>query len=188
MHGRRRFHGLLVVALLMPACASSPDVVPESLDPSVDKGLTFNQLLESPDAYTGRLVVLGGEVLKARRVRDGTEIEILQLPLDDSQRPAPQRTASQGRFLANHAAPLDPATLPDSTPVTIVGEVTGATTRRLDEREYRYPTVVIKHLHTWRNHPDEEGWASRPWWGVFGGISVFGGGGRAGGLGIGTGF
>lgn len=181
----RLLHSLVVIVVLLPGCASSPDVIPESLEPQVDKSLTFNQLLESPDSYKGRMVVLGGQVLKARRVQDGTQLEVLQLPLDDSHRPALQRTGSQGRFLARHAASLDPATISDNTPVTIVGEVTGATTQRLDESEYRYPTLDVKHLHVW-----EPGYASSPWWrGIDVGVGVFGGsGGSGGGVGIGTGF
>ena len=48
---------------------------------------------------------------------------------------------------------LDPATLPDGTPVTMVAEVTGVTTDRLDEAEYRYPTMDIKHLYIWKDDP-----------------------------------
>lgn len=185
----RLLHSVLAAAVLLPGCASSPDIIPESLEPRVDKSLTFTQLQESPDSYKGRMVVIGGEVLKARRVQDGTQLEVLQLPLDDSHRPTSQRTGSQGRFLAHDASSLDPATIPENSPVTIVGEVTGATTQRLDESEYRYPTVDIKHLHVWEPNSEDERRASRPWWGIFGGVSIFGGGGRSGGgVGIGTGF
>jgi len=44
---------------------------------------------------------------------------------------------------------LDPATLSDQSQVTIVGEVTGLAIANLDETEYRYPTIAIKHRHVW---------------------------------------
>lgn len=181
----RLVHGVLATAVLLAGCGSSPDVIPESLEPQVDKNVTFNQLHESPDSYKGKMVVIGGEVLKVRRVQDGTQLEVLQLPLDDSYRPASQRTGSQGRFLAHQASALDPATIPNNSRLTIVGEVTGATMQRLDEIDYRYPTVDIKHLHVW-----EPGYASSPWWrGIDVGVGVFGGsGGSGGGVGIGTGY
>ena len=47
------------------------------------------------------------------------------------------------------AEPDYPATLEPGTPVTIVGEVTGSTVRRLDETDYLYPVIEIKHLTDW---------------------------------------
>lgn len=44
---------------------------------------------------------------------------------------------------------LDPATVVEGTRVTIVGEVSGAKTDRLDDVEHRYPTLIVKHLHVW---------------------------------------
>ena len=41
---------------------------------------------------------------------------------------------------------LDPATVVKGTRVTIVGEVSGAKTDRLDDMEYRYPIMIVKHL------------------------------------------
>jgi outer membrane lipoprotein len=171
--------------LLLFGCASEP-VIPESLEPQIDNQLTFAQILESPDAYKGKLVVVGGEVLKAKGLREGTQLEVLQLPLGAHQRPADERTRSQGRFLALHAESVDPAKFTDGTPITIVGEVTGSATKRLDETEYRYPTLDVKHLHVWTKRIDNQA-ASRPTWGVFGGVGM-GGGGMGGGGGVGVGF
>lgn len=180
----------LLCVLTLPVwtgCASS-DVVPESLEPQIDKNLKFEQVLESPDSYRGRVFVVGGEVLKAKRLKEGTQLEVLQLPLDDDQRPVGQRTGSRGRLLASQREFLDPATLPDGTPVTMVAEVTGVTTDRLDEGEYRYPTVDIRHLHIWKEPREDYPRSSGPWWGVFGGIGIGGGGRSGGGVSIGTGF
>ena len=179
---------LSLTLFVWSGCASS-DVFPESLEPQIDKNLTFEQVLESPDSYRGRVFVVGGEVLKAKRLKEGTQLEVLQLPLDDDQRPVGQRTGSRGRLLANEREFLDPATLPDGTPVTMVAEVTGVTTDRLDEAEYRYPTVDVKHLYIWKDDPQSYPRSRGPSFGVFGGVG-FGGGGRrsGGGISIGTGF
>jgi outer membrane lipoprotein len=173
----------------LPGCASS-DVVPDSLEPQIDKSLTFDQVIASPDSYRGRMFVVGGEVLKAKRLSEGTQIEVLQLPLDGDQRPVSQRTESQGRLLAVDRQFTDPATLPDGTPVTIVAEVTGVTTDRLDEGEYNYPTMEIKHLYVWKDRPDPYRRGSGPSIGVFGGVGFGSGGGTrsGGGVSIGTGF
>ena len=171
-------------------CASS-DVVPDSLEPQIDKSLTFDQVIASPDSYRGRTFVVGGEVLTTKRLKDGTQLEVLQLPLDSDQRPVAQRTESQGRLLALDHQSTDPATLPDGTPVTMVAEITGVTTARLDESEYRYPTMDVKHLYVWKDRPDPYGRSRGPVFGVFGGsVFGFGGGGTrsGGGISIGTGF
>lgn len=172
--------------LALTGCASGPEI-PESLEPQIDKTVTFNQVLQSPESYRGKLVVIGGEVLAAKGVKEGTQLEVLQLPLSDAQRPAAQRTASQGRFLALHRDSVDPATFTDGTPVTIVGEVTGAQTGRLDETDYRYPTLDVKYLYVWDKRRDQEPWTSGPRWGVFGGVGM-GGSGTIGGGGVGIGF
>lgn len=183
----RLLPGLLTITIVWTACSSS-NVIPEPLQPQIDPSLTFAQVMTSPDSYRGRMVVVGGEVLKARRIRNGTQLEVLQLPLDDDQRPVAQRTESQGRLLAVDRQGTDPATLQDGTPVTLVAEVTGGTMDRLDEAEYRYPTFEIKHLHVWQDRPDPAMRRSGPFWGVFGGVG-FGGGTRSGGgISIGTGF
>ncbi|TSA03421.1 MAG: hypothetical protein D4R81_03400, partial [Nitrospiraceae bacterium] len=48
------------------------------------QGLTFLQVKAAPNSFLGQSVVFGGKVLTARRQKDGTRIEILQLPLDRS--------------------------------------------------------------------------------------------------------
>ena len=186
-----RFLLVVLTCCILPwsGCASS-DVVPESLEPQIDKSLTFDQVVASPDSYRGRTFIVGGEVLKAKRLKDGTQIEVLQLPLDSDQRPVSQRSESQGRLLAMDPLSTDPATLPDGTPVTMVVEVTGASTDRLDEAEYRYPTMAVKHLYVWKEPRDPYGPRRGPVFGVFGGVFGFGGGGTrsGGGVSIGTGF
>lgn len=140
--------GWLSVALLASGCFAER-IIPESLESQIDRTVAFQDVLAAPDSYTGRVVVFGGEVLKAKRLKTGTEIELLQLPLDKQERPSVDRQQSQGRFLALQPEFLDPATLVEGTKMTIVGEVSGAKTEHLDDVEYRYPVVIVKHLHIW---------------------------------------
>lgn len=181
----------LIVCLMLGlawvgSCASSPMVIPETLQNQIDPGLTFQQLLQSPESYQGKIIMLGGEVLSAKRLAEGTRLEVLQLPLDDSRRPVVTRTESQGRFLAMEKDFLDPAMFPPNTRVTIVGEVTGIIAAKLDEMDYQYPTMVIKYLHVWKESPLAQEGNSGPWYSIFGGGST--GGRVGGGVGIGIGF
>ena len=131
--------------LFISACASSQDAG----DSSAANEVSFLQVKTSPDSFKGQSVVFGGEVLNARRLKDGTRIEILQLPLDGSGHPGIDRTQSQGRFVAMHREFLDPASLPYGTRVTVTGEITGSITLPLDETEYMYPVVEARHLQVW---------------------------------------
>lgn len=184
MRGGYLFSGWLAASILLSGC-SSQRIVPESMEPLVDRTVLFRDVLASPESFCGRVLVLGGEVLKAKRLPDSTQIELLQLPLEDGEEPSLDRQQSQGRFLALQQEFLDPATLVEGTRVTIVGEVSGAKTDRLDDVEYRYPTLIVKHLHVW---PVQSYGQRQPGFsfGVFGGM---GAGGRSrGGGGFGIGF
>jgi outer membrane lipoprotein len=182
MHVLPRNVPSLLVVLLIAGCASQR-VVPDELESLVDRAVAFAEVVAAPESYQGRVLVLGGEVLKAKRLKDGTQIELLQLPLDKEERPILDRQQSQGRFFAIQPEFLDPATIVAGTKMTIVGEVSGAKTDHLDDVEYQYPVVIVKHLHTWQEQ-SQEYVRPRPGFsfGIFGGTGF--GGGR-GGLGIG---
>jgi outer membrane lipoprotein len=182
-----RFLTIWVVILSLVAamgCSSSMVGIPEALEPQIDKNLTFKDVLTSPESYKGHLILLGGEILKAKRLKKGTQIELLQLPLTTDQKPTTDLTRSQGRVLVLHQE-LDPATLTPGTLVTFVGEVSGAIIEKMDEDDYRYPTLTVKHWHVWPP-PTFHDRRGGPYFGVFGGAGV--GGGSRGGGGIGIGF
>ena len=136
-----------VMAIGLVAACSSQRVIPEALEPLVERAVMFHEVVAAPDSYQGKIVVFGGEVLKAKRLKEGTQIELLQLPLDRGERPILDRQQSQGRFLAIQQEFLDPATIVEGTKMTIVGELSKAKVEHLDDVEYRYPVLIVKHLH-----------------------------------------
>ncbi|WHZ13911.1 MAG: hypothetical protein OJF52_000745 [Nitrospira sp.] len=185
-----QFFAMAMPLLAVTAGCASTSIVPEPLEQQVDKTVTFSQVLESPDSYRGKMVVWGGEVLKAKALKGGTQLEVLQLPLDDERGPVTNRMESKGRFLAIQKEFLDPATMTDGTRVTIVGEITGASVEKMDEANYRFPTLDVKHLHRWDPRRVDDRPPPGPWWNIFGGVGIGGGGGgrSGGGISIGTGF
>ena len=176
---------LALAGILVFGYGCGSQVIPKELEGQVDRKVSFLQLRESPATYIGRTVVLGGEVLSIKRVNDTTRIEVLQIPLDSSLEPVPDRMTSQGRFLEVQKEFLDPATVPVGTRITVIGEVTGTTTLPIDDIQYMYPTLAIRHLKVWEQQPP--GVYSRPpvSIGIGGGI---GRGGGFGGIGGGVGF
>lgn len=176
-----------MVSVLLVGCASER-VVPDALEPTVDRTVTFGEVIEAPESYQGRVLVLGGEVLKAKRLKDGTQIELLQLPLDNGDRPILNRQQSGGRFFAIQQEFLDPATIAVGTKMTIVGEVSEAKTDQLDDVEYRYPVLIVKHLHTWQEQQSDDYGRAYPYPRFSIGIGGGTGGRIGGGGGVGIGF
>ena len=177
--------------ILLSDCSSRPAVIPEEFESQINTSISFSELLTASSTYSGQTVLLGGEILSAKRLSDGTQFEILQLPVSNDDPPAERRSESQGRFLAMDRNMTDPAMLPAGTRVTVIGYVTGDAVQQLDESEYRYPTIEVRHLHAWAPDTYERRrYSSRV--GIFSGMGFgFGGGGRGGsfgGVGIGTGF
>src|SRR5437660_1242627 len=130
---------LLLVAGLLGGCATSE--LPAPVLENTEK-VAFPQLAQNPSAYEGQRIILGGEVIHAKRLVDRTEIEVLELPLDSTNEPTGNRAASQGRLLAYQTKDfLDPAIVPPGTRVTIAGEGKAAVRRQMDQPEYTYPVI-----------------------------------------------
>jgi outer membrane lipoprotein len=140
--------GFALAALLLTGCVSSQLVSPE-MESRIARDLSFESLKVEPAKFKGRMVVLGGKVLGAKRFKEVTRIEVLQLPLDGSDIPRPNLIVSQGRFLALQTDFLDPATIPAGTLVSMIAEVVGVKTMPLDEVDYHYPLLKVSVLKIW---------------------------------------
>lgn len=151
---RQTVHALvwLFVTLLPVGCASNSNGYGSTETEA--SAISFQQLKGSPDTYRGQSVTFGGEVLTAKRLKDGTRIEVLQLPLTQKGEPAADLTQSEGRFIAMQRQFLDPATIPPGTRLTVTGDVSGTTTLPLDETDYTYPVLEIKSVRVWPRYAE----------------------------------
>ena len=151
---------LLCGLSILSACAESIHQVqrtaeslgiPLELENEIDRTVRFADLQQAPNEYVGRTVMLGGTVIKGKRTKEGTELEVLQRPTGEEGNLTEDRLRSEGRFLAVREAFLDPASLPQGTPITVIGTVKGVTTRQLDESDYVYPVLEVKHIIDWKS-------------------------------------
>jgi outer membrane lipoprotein len=142
---------LSIILLIAAGCATGQESGESTQPPQI----TFAQVKATPDSYKNQPVTWGGEVLSARRLKEGTRIEILQLPLNSSLQPTTELNKSQGRFVVLQREFLDPATIPEGTFVTVTGEVAGSVTLPLDETEYTYPIVELKTMKVWSRVDDQ---------------------------------
>jgi outer membrane lipoprotein len=184
-------HAALVCAgILLSACAESLHQVqrdtellgiPPGLEKEIDTSVSFADLKRAPGEYVGRTVMVGGNVLRAKRTETGTELEILQLPTEKEGPQTEDRLQSEGRFLAIRGAFLDPASLPEGTPITVIGTVKGETTRQLDEIDYTYPILEVKHIIDWNSVAAQRQRDRSPYYGAYyppygpGGLYPYGG-------------
>lgn len=157
-------------AILISGCALTRDQT-ETVS-SGTPPLTFAQVKTAPESYTGQSVTFGGKVLGARRLKEGTRIEILELPLAASLQPTTDLSTSQGRFVALRKEFLDPATIPAGTFITVTGEMAGSITLPLDETVYTYPLMHVTNLRVWSEQDEEPPRIRRPigpgpYWGPY---------------------
>jgi len=142
---------LLGLSVLASACAPA---ISKGLRAQVDQAIRFEEVIENPGAYQGKLVLWGGVIIGAKNRREGTLIEVLQKPTDMEQRPK-DVDRSEGRFLALYDGYLDVAIYAQGRDVTVAGEIKGKRVMPLDEIEYTYPLILVKEIHLWPLKSDD---------------------------------
>jgi len=147
--------GLSALAFLAGCAKPYKATLSPDLANQLNDTLSFSQIKAAPDDHKGELVILGGQILSAKRLAHATELIILQLPLFEEQEPTTDLTQSQGRYIAYQQTFLDPATVPAGTRITLAGELSGSVTQKLDETDYTYPTLTIKDFKIWPTYSSD---------------------------------
>jgi len=135
---------VLLVALLLSACASAPTFNASG----VDHSLTPRDVATSPQPATGKHVQWGGIILSTTNLKDSTQVEVLAYPLDADARPQSDGNPL-GRFILERAGYLEPATYAEGRQITAVGTVTGTRTGRVSDSDYNYPVITTRQLYLW---------------------------------------
>jgi outer membrane lipoprotein len=52
-----------------------------------DTEINTQQLFKSPADYKGKIVIIGGVIIKSTNTKEGTYIEVVQMPLDSTGKP-----------------------------------------------------------------------------------------------------
>ena len=108
----------------------------------------FTALHTAFEEHSGKIVMLGGRILKTKAYPTSSEITVLQLPLDRSNRPK-DGDDSEGRFLIRSEQFLDPAIYQPWRLLTVVGKLTGSESRSIGSFEYNYPVVEAIEIKPW---------------------------------------
>lgn len=141
--------GLLPAAALalLALFACSPPFPRQLLD-QTDRGVAFADVAKNAESMKGKLVMLGGTIVETRNLKEGTQIEVLQKPLDGQGRPY-LTDETQGRFLVVTPQFLDNAVYHRGRNITVIAEISGRRTQKLGEIDYPYPLLLAKAIHLW---------------------------------------
>lgn len=110
---------LLGLVLLTQACSYA---ISRDTASRADRSLAFQKLSAEPRTHIGKIVILGGEIIDAQHVKNGTLIEVIQRELDYWDKPR-RTNRSGGRFLILHRARLDDMVYAAGREITVAGEV-----------------------------------------------------------------
>ena len=147
----RSFRWIATLSLLWFAgcgAAISPEILKE-----VDQSLPFEDLLKDPDAFRGKTVLLGGEIIETENFPDKTLLIVLQRPLNSERKPS-GKDKSKGRFIVSVPEFLDPVIYGKGRKITVAGRVMGKEVRALDEIKYAYPLIDKRELYLWPEERD----------------------------------
>jgi outer membrane lipoprotein len=154
----------LLIGCLGLAGMGCTHVISDTLRQQAQPPVPFAELHANPEAFRGRTVIAGGEIIETTNLRDSTRIEVLQRPLNSSQ--VPQLTeATGGRFMASCRGYLDPAVFAPHRRITVAGQVLGAYVGKVGEAEYTYPLVSCEEIPVFPSATAQLLWyAAGPWW------------------------
>ena len=139
-----RLYGIAFLLLLV-GCAHP---ISKGFRNQVDPALSFNQILQSPDTYVGKKVVLGGTIVKTRNLKNVTEIEVVEKDLDCFGYPN-FGYESRGRFLFRKQGYLESEIFTKDRMVTGAGTVVASKSGKIGETEYEFPVIEVEELKLW---------------------------------------
>jgi outer membrane lipoprotein len=141
----------LVFGLFLMVLFSGCTPISKQLRDQADPKLSFQQVSQNPEAYKGKIVIWGGEIIETIVQKDGTTlIVVLQRPLDRKKEPKVQQ--SEGRFLVLVEGITDPYVFRRGRRITTGGEILGKKVMRLGEFDYPYALLRSKQLHLWEDY------------------------------------
>jgi outer membrane lipoprotein len=146
MIGRRSLLVCIAILFVLSACAYP---ISKGLRKEAERGPVFTSVLKEPGAYTGSVVIWGGIVIETINHKKGTEVVVLQTPLDHEGEPGDSEH-SQGRFIATTSGYLDPAIYREGRKVTVAGKIISPEKRKIGEMTYTYPVISVREIHLWQ--------------------------------------
>jgi len=133
------------LAVFFAGCSSVlSDRVLEQSEPAIP----FQDIQNSTGIHTGKMVILGGTIIKINHESSGSVVEILQRPLGHRLKPE-SGDQTGGRFLVRANRVIEDQIFRTDRLVTVAGNILGRESRTLDETTYDYPVISLEEYHLW---------------------------------------
>ncbi|HXY54095.1 MAG TPA: Slp family lipoprotein [Nitrospirota bacterium] len=142
---------IFLKAAVLLALFSCAPVLDRKLMGEGVRNVPLSQLRETPDAYKGKLFILGGLIVGTRFTEKGSEIEAVNVPVD-SRGYLEETEHPMGRFIAifpKERGFLDPLVYEKGRKITFAGEFLEIRKGKIDEMDYAYPVFKIEQIHLW---------------------------------------
>ena len=136
---------LMVFLLLLSACAHP---ISKEFRNQVDPAVSLNQILQSPNQYLGKKVVLGGTIVETRNLKNVTEIEVVEKYLNSSGYPK-FGYESRGRFVFRKKGYLESETFAKGRILTGGGTLVATKPGKIEHTEYEFPVIEVEELKLW---------------------------------------
>ena len=150
---QRRWHVLLLAALLICSCAS-PVLRKDILDQGT-RNPNMAELTQAPIPHRGKLFIFGGIIASTKFTQQGSLIEGMYVPVDEKGA-LENIPATSHRFLAlcpRSSGLLDPVIYRSGRHVTIAANFMDVRQGKLGEMEYAYPFFEIREIYLWPTKP-----------------------------------
>lgn len=140
--GFKAFWAVVLVVVLLAGCAP---LVSETLRrKAVD--VPFERVAAEPARFIGEHFIWGGTIITAKQMEKGTELEVMQNPLD-SRGYIKEKDISGGRFLVQTQRLLDPLIYRAGRGVTAAGRLVEYREGSIGQMPYTYPVLSADELY-----------------------------------------
>jgi outer membrane lipoprotein len=146
---RKILDRVMVLLLLVPMLGSCTYAVSKSYLEQAPANVTFGEVRRNPDLYLNQTFVFGGTIVQTTNTKKGTEVEIVQNPVD-SYGDITTTDESEGRLILLSDRELDPIIFKKGRLVTFAGMLIGTREGKIGEKEYRFPVFEARQIHLWK--------------------------------------
>jgi starvation-inducible outer membrane lipoprotein len=117
----------------------------------VDRTIRFEQVLDHPAEYKGRVVEFGGQILDSRVEGEEVQMLVRELPVQTKPVYGPvDRGGTPGMFIIRYTGKVGEQDLQRGNMVIVIGAMMGAVVTNLTGVPVSRPTVSAECFHIWR--------------------------------------
>ncbi len=137
---------LLLFCLLLAALSSCAHVISRENRENALSSVSLNEVRAHADQHAEKTFIFGGVIADTFSTDDGTEMEVVQMPLDEWGYVI-SHDRSEGRFIVTAKNHLDPLIFSKGREVTVSGVLIGTRSQKLGNKDYLYPLFRAKEIH-----------------------------------------